>query len=127
MNAANPIADHLFELETSLHKLQVRNTPEAVAGLLADDFIEFGSSGRIFNKVAIIEALKAEVVDQHVVVENFRVRELGPGVALVTYVASKPAGGGPTGVRTLRSSVWQHADHTWRMTFHQGTRIPDGV
>ena len=34
--------EKLFELETSLHKKEIRNSPAAVAALLADDFIEFG-------------------------------------------------------------------------------------
>lgn len=123
MDVTKSTAD-LFELETSLHKKHIRNSPQAVAALLADDFIEFGSSGRIFNKAAIIEALKTEVADQQVTVENFQVRELAPGVALVTYIASKPADSESTVIRALRSSLWQHANGRWQMSFHQGTRIP---
>ncbi|HEX5435294.1 MAG TPA: DUF4440 domain-containing protein, partial [Candidatus Angelobacter sp.] len=89
-----------------------------------DDFMEFGSSGRIFNKAAIIEALKTEVVDGKVAVENFQVRELAPGVALVTYIALRSAGDESTVMRALRSSLWRHANGRWQMTFHQGTRIP---
>ena len=36
-----------FDLETRLHRRAVRNSPEAVAALLADDFVEFGLSGRV--------------------------------------------------------------------------------
>lgn len=114
----------LFELETALHKKQVRHSAEAVSALLADDFMEFGSSGRIFNKSAVIEALKSEVVDGQVAVENFQVRELAPGVALVTYIASRQDGNGSTVMRALRSSLWRHANGRWQITFHQGTRIP---
>lgn len=114
----------LFDLETALHKRQIRHSPEAVSALLADDFMEFGSSGRIFNKAAIIEALESEVVDGQVAVENFQVRELAPGVALVTYIALRSAGDESTAMRALRSSVWQQSNGRWQMTFHQGTRIP---
>lgn len=116
-------ADYLFELETSLHKKEIRKSPEAVAALLADDFIEFGSSGRIFNKAAIIEALNTEVIDQQVTVEDFQMRELGTGIALVTHIACKPARNGPSVIRALRSSLWRHANGRWQMIFHQGTRI----
>lgn len=114
----------LFELETSLHKKPIRNSPLALAALLADDFVEFGSSGRVFTKASTIEALKTEGADQQVAVENFQVRELAPGVALVTYIASKPAGDGSTVIRALRSSLWRQANGRWQMSFHQGTGIP---
>jgi hypothetical protein len=106
----------LFELETSLHKKEVRSSPAAVAALLADDFIEFGSSGRVYNKMAVIELLRTEAVaaDQKITVEKFVVRELSPNVALVTYLFSKS---------TLRSSIWRLSDSRWQMIFHQGTRI----
>ena len=108
--------EELFELETSLHKKEIRNSPAAVAALLADDFTEFGSSGRVYDKSAIIELLRTETVaaDHKVTVENFVVRALSPNVALVTYLASK---------RTLRSSIWRLSDSRWEMVFHQGTRV----
>jgi hypothetical protein len=76
-------------VETALHKKEVRSSPQALAALLAEDFIEFGSSGRIFTKAAIIEALKNESVDQPIQVEDFQVRELSPEIALVTYIAQE--------------------------------------
>lgn len=108
--------EELFELETSLHKKEIRNSPAAVAALLADDFIEFGSSGKVYDKPAIIELLRTETVapDQKITVENFVVRALSPNVALVTYLASK---------RALRSSIWRFSDSRWEMIFHQGTRV----
>ena len=81
----HPRAD-FFVLETALHKKSIRNAPDAAAALLADDFMEFGSSGRTYTKTTIIELLKGETVDSRVTVENFESRELSPGVVLVTYV-----------------------------------------
>lgn len=106
----------LFELETSLHKKEIRSSPAAVAALLADDFTEFGSSGRVYDKPAIIELLRTEAVDpnQKITVENFVVRQLSSNVALVTYLSSKS---------TLRSSIWRLSDARWQMIFHQGTRM----
>jgi hypothetical protein len=123
MKKTRATANLLYELETALHRKEVRSSPQAIAALLADDFIEFGSSGRVFSKAAIIEALKGEAVEQQLQVHDFRVRELGPDIALVTYLASKPGGYGL--IRSLRSSLWKRDAGVWRMIFHQGTRIPD--
>jgi len=123
MNTAKTTADQLFELETALHKKEVRTSPEAAAALLAEEFKEFGSSGRIFDKTAVLEELKNETVDWQVVVEDFQARDLAPGVVLVTYIASKANWQGPP-IRTLRSSIWQLIGNRWQMVFHQGTRMP---
>lgn len=114
MRISGQRTNEFFELETALHKKNLRNSPEAVAKLLADEFMEFGSSGRVFDKTTIIEMLKNEITDLQVTVANFDARELTQGVVLVTYHTSN----------SLRSSIWQLMDGRWQMVFHQGTRIP---
>ena len=42
-------ADHLRTLEERLLQPDVRRSAQAVASLLADEFVEFGSSGRVFK------------------------------------------------------------------------------
>jgi hypothetical protein len=107
---------YFFELETSLHKKQVRNSAESTSALLADAFIEFGSSGRVWSKASVIESMRREELDQQITVEDFAARELAPDVVLVTYISKKGAGS------TLRSSIWKRLDGKWQMIFHQGTR-----
>src|SRR5262249_11050896 len=106
-----------FDLETSLHRRAVRNSPEAVAALLADDFMEVGLSGRIHGKAETIGLLRMDTDNGPVEVKNFIVRQLSPTIVLVTYAAV-----GPGRVLVLRSSIWSLNDSTWQMTFHQGTR-----
>jgi glyoxylase I family protein len=125
MDEGKTTADLLYDLETTLHKKEVRHSPQLLAALLADEFIEFGSSGRVFSKAAIIEALKEEAFHQRAQVENFQARELAPGIALVTYTAARTAPNGLISTRTLRSSLWKREGGAWRMIFHQGTRIPE--
>jgi hypothetical protein len=110
---------YFFELETSLHKRQVRNSPESTSALLADTFVEFGSSGRVWSKASIIESMRREELDQLITVEDFAAFELASDVVLVTY-KSKEDGGS-----SLRSSIWKHLDGKWQMIFHQGTRSED--
>ena len=85
MKLPNSDIAHFFDLETSLHKKHVRNSTESTSALLADAFIEFGSSGRVWNKASIIESMRREAVDQQVTVMLFAARELAPDVVLVTY------------------------------------------
>jgi hypothetical protein len=107
--------DHLRQLELALLDSAVRNRPVEVAAILADDFIEFGCSGRIFDKRQIIEAISGEPLVRRSVTE-FRVRGLADVVALISYRVSRDDGNS-----SLRCSIWQRMSGEWRMLFHQGT------
>jgi len=53
---------YFFELETSLHKGDIRDSVEVTSALLADTFVEFGSSGRVWSKSSIVESLATSKV-----------------------------------------------------------------
>ena len=119
---------NFYELETSLHKKETRNSRERVSALIADDFLEFGKSGGILTKRDTLESLKDEAVDWQVEVSDFAARELSPGVVLVTYTAAMLDGDNVTTVATNRSSIWVSRGGRWQMAFHQGTkRSPSGL
>jgi len=113
-------AQHFFDLETSLHKSEIRSSPEAVAALLADGFIEFGRSGTIWNKASIVESMRREEPqERQIIVEDFVAEELAPNVVLVTYISTTST---ETATQsTLRSSIWKSIASKWQMIFHQGT------
>jgi hypothetical protein len=90
--------------------------------LLTDDFVEFGSSGRVFTKQETMVELAAESPTQ-VDIADFEVRPLAARVALVTYRSIASSGPGETATEARRSSIWVNSDDAWQMTFHQGTRI----
>ncbi|WP_260738038.1 nuclear transport factor 2 family protein [Tunturiibacter lichenicola] len=118
------IEDHLRSLEEHLLDPAVRHNSELVASLLADDFIEFGSSGRVFNKASILEDLKNEPPRTASLLTDFKTRELAPDVILATYKATRRnANGDPIG-QSWRSSIWAHVNGQWQISFHQGTPIP---
>jgi hypothetical protein len=113
------MSDQFFrDLEESLFKPEVRASADAVDRLLADDFVEFGSSGHAFGKKDVIEALQSEPATERTLAD-FRVRRLADGVVLLTYRSIR---GDASGERQfLRSSIWKNVDGQWRMVFHQGT------
>ena len=106
----------LRDLELSLHRSEVRHSRERVSSLLADDFVEFGSSGRVYNKTTIVELMVHEQDRAPPpAVYDFDVRFLSPEVALITYRAVA------ADRKTLRSSIWRLEGGSWCMAFHQGT------
>ena len=111
----------LRQLEERLLQPDVRKSPDAVGELLADEFVEFGSSGRVFNKQQIIESLQ-HGAEQQMFITEFRATRLAPGVMLVTYRVVGLSASEEKRISSLRSSIWKLLDGRWKMIFHQGTR-----
>jgi hypothetical protein len=120
MNA--DIAYHLQRLEEDLLQPHIRRDPQLVASYLADDFREFGASGRIYNREQILTELAAETSFQPPAILDFAVQATGPNWALVTFRTVRQSGAAPRIV--LRSSLWVQSDTGWRVLFHQGTKLP---
>ncbi len=110
----------LHQLEECLLQPEVRQSVEALADLLADDFIEFGSSGQVFNKQQIIEGLQQEPPARRSLLQ-FSATVLAPGVVLATYRAVQYRTPGEPPIYSLRSSIWKLTNDRWQMVFHQGT------
>ncbi len=103
--------------EMELLDPDVRSNPVRVRELLHDDYVEFGSTGNVYNKRLLLEMLKGERAAE-VVIREFAVRQLAADTALVTYRTV-----GQAGQEARRSSVWIRSDGNWKLAFHQGTRI----
>ena len=107
---------HLFDLESSLLNPTTRRDSEILTRVIADDFLEFGASGRAYNKKAVVDSLSTEP-KRRFKVSVFHMRELAPGCALVTYRLREKK------LTSLRSSIWILRDGNWEITFHQGTVV----
>ena len=119
------LSEHLLECEKKLLDPALRRMPERLASLIADDFVEFGSSGRTFDKSQVLYHLSRQLPTE-LSIDDFRVVELAAGVALVSYRARADSGKDKDEQYSLRSSVWVHRDGEWKMIFHQGTLIAGG-
>ncbi len=112
----------IYDLETSLLQPDVRLSPEKLSELLADDFVEFGSSGRIFSKKDILDRLPndPETEKNQYSVTDFEAKELSDNIILATYKATK-IHEDESEILSLRSSIWRGLNGKWQMIFHQGT------
>ena len=107
----------LLALETGLLDPAVRRQPAAVGALLAEEFREFGKSGRVYSKQEIL-ALLAQEPEKAIHMEDFEVTRLGETFTLATYKSVTAEG------QARRSSLWMWREGCWLMIFHQGTPIP---
>ena len=110
------VTDILLELELSLLRPSFRKSSDELERILADDFIEFGSSGKTYNKQQVIDFLANEIQTE-IAVEDFSVKMLSEDIALATYKTFHK----DSQKRVLRSSVWKKTENSWVLEFHQGT------
>ena len=112
-------------LEERLLTPQARASPEELTRLLADDFLEFGSSGHVFDRQEVIATLPLQPKERLVLTE-FRVRLLAPTIALAMYRVVRPGEQQDVPPGSLRSSIWRCSAGRWQMVFHQGTPTTRG-
>jgi hypothetical protein len=115
------IADHLKAFEEQLLDPAVRGNTDFVSSLLADDFLEFGISGRIFDKTSILKNLRDEPLHLPSLLSDFAIRTLAPDAMLVTYRTTRLNSSGEPISHARRSSIWINRNNRWQITFHQGT------
>lgn len=95
----------------------VRSSRAKLEALLTEGFVEFGASGRAFDRSSIIEALLTQKAHAEIAISAFKLVRLSNDLALVTYTATAR----DNSRSSLRSSLWVMEDARWRMRFHQGT------
>jgi hypothetical protein len=115
------ITAHLRACEEALIDPAVRRDRARVSAMLAEDFVEIGSSGRVWSRDQILHLMSTEKLDPPVI-EDFLCRAIATDVVLVCYTTV------PTDAATgqcsivLRSSLWTNVSGVWLLRFHQGTR-----
>ncbi|MBT2533142.1 ribonuclease HI family protein [Arthrobacter sp. ISL-48] len=102
------------ELERELLGPDVRGDVGRTGVLLHPDFMEIGSSGRVWTRDAMMMALE-EDPGERTELEVLGADRLGTNGVLLTYRSYSRSG------TTLRSSLWVLDGGRWRLRFHQGT------
>ncbi|MDQ1052995.1 ribonuclease HI [Arthrobacter sp. SORGH_AS 212] len=112
---AEPSAEaQVEELERELLGPLVRGDMGRTAVLLHPDFMEIGSSGRVWTRDAMMMALE-EDPGERTDIEILGTDRVGTSAVLLTYRSFARSG------TTLRSSLWVLDGGRWRLRFHQGT------
>lgn len=93
----------------------MRASSEDAADLLHPNFVEFGASGRTWDRETILSSMRNNPAVSGDAAD-FCPEELAHDVVLLTYrIVGEQV--------SLRSSVWvREPGQGWRIRFHQGTR-----
>jgi len=111
----------IYKLETDLLKPEVRASVEKLNELLADDFIEYGSAGLVYDKNTILERLPQGNSPSYTLLD-FDFVVLSKDIVQTRFKTDRVNLDG-TKTTSLRTSLWRKANDKWRMFFHQGTPI----
>jgi hypothetical protein len=112
--------DALQKLEESLWIAETRYNDEYMEAVFAPDFFEFGCSGRIYQREAMLEIPAQREIKAKLPLEAFQVRSIVENVVQVTYVSEVLY---EDIQRCNRSSIWIKTEASWRLRFHQGTPV----
>jgi hypothetical protein len=128
MKTPTNIAERIAALELSLLQAPTRFDRNHLEQVLDDEMVEFGKSGKIYDKRSIIQAVEGERSDaapaDHLEMVDAKAALLSADTVLFTYRLQVRPRSGTRAVASLRSSVWRKADGVWRLLFHQGTAAP---
>ncbi|MBS4207550.1 DUF4440 domain-containing protein [Bacillus sp. FJAT-50079] len=87
--------------------------------ILSEEFCEFGTSGKVYDKNAQLSLIDDEgKVENPYIITSFHVKSLSQHSAHVTYHTESKSNGS----KSLRSSIWRYEHTRWYLYFHQGTR-----
>jgi hypothetical protein len=110
----------ITQLEESLWRAETRFNRALMRETFADDFLEFGSSGRVYNlDDMLVDVDCSATINAAIPLPEFKARYLTDDVVQVIYV-SEVVHGDRKEVGN-RSSIWSRVDGKWRLRFHQGT------
>ena len=111
----------VLALEPIFHRSPPRSGRQVFEAMTAPDYFEVGASGRVYSRECCIDVVTGryargeEPDDSAWQVVDPQVREVGDGLALVTYELHQ----GPRVSR--RATLWRRGAAGWRALYHQGT------
>jgi hypothetical protein len=105
--------DRVIERELALLEPAVRRDPVRMRALLHPAYVEFGASGRVWDRTSIADMTSG--IDEPITTTEMAGRWLGPDAVLLTYRSHTSER------QALRSSIWRREQGDWLLLFHQGT------
>lgn len=112
------IINQIIKQETQL--LDKVDSPDVLAELIDNEFIEIGSSAVLHDKTEVIRWLGSNDQSERIGT-SFKAHPLAENIILLTYMSSIKDTPLAESKQAMRSSIWRLTGGKWRMVFHQGT------
>lgn len=120
MNLTPEDRDALIALEETLWRAETRFDPVLMDQTFSQDFLEFGRSGRRYERAEMLFDLDPTAeINVLLPLPDYSVELVAVDVALATYTSEVRYGDEIEVGR--RSSLWIKDGGRWKLRFHQGT------
>ena len=116
------INEYLIQCEHDFLSFKFCNCIASLESRFAEEFIECGVSG-MHTRQDVIQYLHKITADRKIELSDFYVDVLNDGIALVRYKAFFK----DTGRISSHSSIWVKRDNDWKLYYHQGTLVNNGM
>jgi hypothetical protein len=114
MTSRYPELDDIQSLEETLQRPDVRRSKDDLEALLAVGFVEFGASGKVYNRATVIDRLIRDDgrSDNNLRSTHYALTSVSDDAVLLTYESESTQKDG-TKRHVLRSSIWKRNGHWW--------------
>ena len=121
----NEALDELIRREPIFHRPEFGTARADFERMMVADYWEIGASGRRYDRAFILDVLEQRAAaggPDILETSGFECRKLAEDVYLLTYTLLQNKTR-----RTRRATIWQWTADRWRIVFHQGTIVSEGV
>jgi hypothetical protein len=115
------IKDLIISMELSLLDKNIRNDKNELIKYISKEFIEYGSSGRIYTYGDTLNLSSNEEEQIEYKILKMDTKILSENVVLVLYIIEIKKENEK--IITNRSSIWKRENDIWKIIFHQGTKV----
>ena len=121
-NSPDHIDRLLIDLECAVHDAMRVQDIAFIQAQLHIDFLEYGFSGRVYDRDGVLALLKGKGASEEVIhAHDFQVDTVREDVCLVTYQTFRRDEYGEDTQFAWRTSLWAYEHQKWLMVMHQCT------
>jgi len=111
----------ILELEKSLFKYEFMSDIEYLDGIIDDDYIEIGKSGKKFIKKDIIKELSILKEDRQISIYNYTCDKIDENIYLIHYITKDDKD------IIYRTSIWKEKNDKIKIIFHQASLYKEEI
>jgi hypothetical protein len=117
--------EQLIAKEMEIVAAGCRGDLKTIEPLLADAFLEIGSSGELYSKAEVLHAI-SDIPILDCIFGEFNALPVGDDCLILTYSTrmKRSHKGQEFTQHAYRSSTWVRRDGRWLLMFHQATPLP---
>ena len=113
--------EKILELEKSLFKYEYMSNRNYLNYIIDDKYVEIGKSGKIIDKITLINELSNFKKDRSIEIYNYSCEEISKNLFLVHYITRNKI------INIYRTSIWKKNNNNIKLLFHQASKYNEDI